>query len=578
MVKNKGWIVALRMVVSIALCYISSVGMEFNPMLRNGLFALCLISSIKYPNSYLIVQEKIGKRKTYFLVLLADLFAVWFFAGIFFIEAGYEWIYNKCYFFFLTACWLHFIVVYVLSLLLDGGWLLKRSFNVNKNGKQRDFVWLCLFSFINILFLIAFNPAITSPDSEDCYYYSKILGIAPVPSGHTIFYIMFLKLIFSICDSLTFMMLIQIISFAIVFLRGVHILEAIGVRRLWSTIVLYGVGTGISSIVLINTMWKDIPYCIALLWFSLLLIRLVVDEKNATSLLWQLEFVVSGVLAGMFRYNGVLVVGATGVLLLILYRKKMFVGLSTIICCSLVCVVMPFCFSKYEQIEEPGLKFYALANDIGYVYYNEGKISVEAQDIVNDLKSGDDYQFDAYYTKMGRENFNDYTVRSFLPTYLATLKDNPMTMIEGILKRTSVIWNVSLSRFESINGVSYLGESQFVQYEGHYPYRINNSVKVWLENIVYTVTNDGIIYVLYWRTGIYTLSMIFVLLLIVFSYGRFSIKYVLPLLPAIFNVLSYVIASGWPDYRYYWPMMIISAFAIPYGVFVINNKKYVAIR
>ena len=573
MVKNKGWIAVLRMVASIALCYISSLGMGFNPMLRNVLFALCLISSFRYPKSYLLVKEKMGMWKTYFLVLLADFFAVWFFTGIFYIEDGYEWIYNKGYFFLISICWLHFVVVYVLSFLLNGGWLFKIDLATNMNSKKRDIVWLCLFLFINILFVIAFNPAITSPDSEDCYYYSKMLGMAPVPSGHTIFYIAFMKFIFGIFDSLTFMVFIQIISFAFVFLRGAHILEAIGVRQLWSTMVLYCVGMGISSIILINTIWKDIPYCIALLWFSLSLIRLVVNEKNAISVLWHIEFIVSGTLAGMFRYNGVLVVGVTGILLLILYRKKLFVALSTLLCCFLICAVIPFYFSKYEQIDEPGLKYYALSNDIGYVYYNGGKISVEAQDIVNDLKSGDDYQFDAYYTKMGRENFNEYTVRSFFPTYLATLKDNTMIMIEGILKRTSVIWSVSLSRFESVNGVSYLGESHLIQYEGHYPHRINNFVKDWLENGIRNITNNDVIYVLYWRTGIYTLSMVFVLLLLLFRYGRSSIKYILPLLPVMFNMLSYAIASGWPDYRYYWPMMIISAFVIPYGIFIITIKN-----
>lgn len=62
-------------------------------------------------------------------------------------------------------------------------------------------------------------------------------------------------------------------------------------------------------------------------------------------------------------------------------------------------------------------------------------------------------------------------------------------------------------------------------------------------------------------------------LLLLFRYGRSSIKYILPLLPVMFYVLSYAIASGWPDYRYYWPMMIISAFVIPYGIFIITIKN-----
>lgn len=36
---------------------------------------------------------------------------------------------------------------------------------------------------------------------------------------------------------------------------------------------------------------------------------------------------------------------------------------------------------------------------------------------------------------------------------------------------------------------------------------------------------------------------------------------------------KYAIASGWSDYRYYWPVMILSAFLIPYGMAMISKAR-----
>ncbi len=44
--------------------------------------------------------------------------------------------------------------------------------------------------------------------------------------------------------------------------------------------------------------------------------------------------------------------------------------------------------------------------------------------------------------------------------------------------------------------------------------------------------------------------------------------YILPFIPIALNVFSLFVASGWSDYRYYWPSMLTAAILIPYTLIV----------
>lgn len=528
---------------------------------------------MEYRDSVLALYRKCGKN-IWFIALGLTVLTTFFLFGQYIIGMKNSLGQYKWFVLLVVMAGAFLIVIWTLSKICFG---VRKEINPQTSGIwKRDLLWLCIYGLINGLSMLAFNPGITSPDSEDCIYWSKSLGKESVPAGHPIFYLLYLKVIFSICKSLEFALILQIVFYAIIILRGANLLESLGLKRFWCTVILYVIGLAPTSIIQLNTLWKDIPFAISMLWLSLTLIRMIASETEVHNAKWYyLEFVISGTLTAGFRYNGTIVVLFTCILLLVVYHRKTQIVLATIICMSVACFGIPKVMDFYDQTKEPGLKYYALAHDIGYVKFNGGRLNERAQRVVNDLTGNDDkYVFKTYYTTMVRNNFDDYNMLDFVPIYLETFYNNPGIMLVGILKRTTFIWSIERPAGESNNGVNFLGDTHLRSFEDHYSVRQENGATYFLKKVIDMLVQNKFFIVFYCRTAVYTLAMIMVLMMI---FAKISMveacKYALPFVPVLMNLVTFFIASGWPDYRYYWPVMLTAAFLIPYGLLVLGEKN-----
>jgi hypothetical protein len=120
--------------------------------------------------------------------------------------------------------------------------------------------------------------------------------------------------------------LLQIASFALVVAWGLKILKEHGVPRiaLWGISLLFAAFpiNGIFAI----TLWKDIPFAIAFLWLTILIIKIVLSG-GSSGRDW-LFLGISAFLVAILRHNGAPVAVATLLVLLLIYRKtwKPFLG------------------------------------------------------------------------------------------------------------------------------------------------------------------------------------------------------------------------------------------------------------
>jgi len=126
-----------------------------------------------------------------------------------------------------------------------------------------------------------------------------------------------------------FIAILQILCFALVVAWGLKTLHEYGASRivLWGISVIFAVlpTNGILSI----TLWKDIPYAIAFLWLTVIILKVILSKAEwaCRGINWIL-LGVAAFLVAIFRHNGVAVAAVCLLVLLIVYRKfwKPFLG------------------------------------------------------------------------------------------------------------------------------------------------------------------------------------------------------------------------------------------------------------
>lgn len=496
--------------------------------------------------------------------------------GAYYLEDIYSNPFSVLPFFILSFAW---VSVIVLLFIYYGNRLLENIDFASTDGfsLKTNIVMFAVCVALCMFCNYAFNPAITSPDSQYCYSYAFHLGEEPISDGHPVFYIMLLRLCTIITSDIQFMIFVQAICYALIITYAMNVLSQIGISKKICVLIYVFVGLGFNTIIQIATLWKDIPFTISLVWLTLLLVKMCVKQEECSKQFgWYIQYVISTVLTALIRHNGLLPVIATLTLAVLLLNNKKKIIISSIIATLIIITVKGPIYSNYQVGKAPGLKFYAMANDIMYLYYHADCNEDESiMRVVNDVTNGDpqNFSYNAYYTSGMGTSLDHYSVPEFLNIYFHAWYVHPKIMLKGFLTRNTVIWSIDRAAYEIAGCVEYLGEYHDVSYPEQYPNRVNNYFTGHLTTIFSKLSGYHIIYALYWKTAIYNLLMIMGIVLILIKYkGKFWMP-VLPFVPIMVNVFALLMTSGWPDYRYYWPSMLIAALLIPYTAIVLARQN-----
>lgn len=419
------------------------------------------------------------------------------------------------------------------------------------------------------LLLIAFNPCITSYDSQYIYDAAHFLGSKPMLDGHPPFYTLLVRMCLLLCDSVTFLVALQCIFFAVIFADGICFLLEAGVPRKPVVAFYLLVLFSYSNTIQLVTFWKDIPYMTSLLWLTILLCKIVLmREKYESKAFWYIQLVAALIMVSFIRQNGI--AGAAIVLALLpfvlKFRKKILISVAVTVL-SIICIKGPV-YSALQVAPIPGLKYYALANDILYVYYNVDEVSEETMDLVNEITSNrpEYFHYSVYYTNYNDASLHDYSPLEFCKVYINTFIDHPAVMLKAVISRNRVIMGVNKAAYEVENLVNYLDEYHDPAYAYQYPMRQANGLTHALGKLFRQLSYRPFLRVLQWRTGIYHLLIILTVLIIIVTKKKTWMRPLLPFWPIIMNVFTLFIASGWSDYRYYWPSAIIGCYLALYAV------------
>lgn len=409
-----------------------------------------------------------------------------------------------------------------------------------------------------LVFLYAFNPAILSYDSVSCYSYAHQLGEISLADWQPPFYIFVLKVLLSVINSVTFVVILQDIYFAIVFMASIAFLIRIGVNNKLLIAFYIFITINFSNIIQLVTLWKDIPFMCSLLWLTLVIAKIVCFEseyRNKTS--WYIQLVISMVFVCFFRQNGILPAIAIAVILPVLFRKNKKIVLASLVFITLWGFIKGPVYKYYKVCQTPGLKYYGLANDILYSYYYSGERSEDVIALVDEMTCNDpdNWEYTPYYTNYRGTVLGDYSLSQFIKMYVNNYLRNFRTETFAVLARTQNIWSVFRPIYAIDGCVSYLGQTVNELSEG-IPERKDNALTYYIRSFADWFNSSPMLYTIYWRAGIYNVLIIwgFVYLLI---HLKSNLRIILPFIPIVANNIALFISSGWSDYRYVWPSVTI---------------------
>lgn len=543
-------------------------------------YALCLLSLCKRETVAAGLGELFDRPWKKILLAVLEIYAVFSATGAYFLKTAYiyEVEYDRFLYFVMSFCWVCPIVQYAAVYLTR--WSDRIVFSDHKARPATRWILMGIMMIPCIVFLIAFNPAITTVDSETCLNMAASLWKpdTSILNWHPPFYALVLKLLLRIYASIPFLIIVQQICFAAVFVDGILFLYQCGYSRKMLGVFYIFIAFGISNLTQLTTLWKDIPYMISLMWLTLLLMKFVMrHDRYQNSISWYIQFVAAVIFTCFFRHNGILPALAVIVILPVAakFSKKAIVS-----CAACILLIMAINGPLYRSMNvesAPQMKFVSLANDIMNSYYEGKTVSDEAMGVINKVTNNDPDGF-GYFTYIVNCNFDEpkgYSVPEFLMIYCENFLRNPKETIMAVAARNTVIWSIVKPYDEAAEWVNYLGEcNQFALY----PQRIPNRLTQILTDLCKRITDSKVLYLFIWRTGIYNLLIVMMIVGSLCSPKGRKLFYMMPYIPVAANVTALFISSGWSDYRYYWPSMTIGLLLLFFFLFAFRTDAAVSCK
>lgn len=427
-----------------------------------------------------------------------------------------------------------------------------------------DFVIVTIVAVLisALYYLRAFNPAISSPDTKYCMYYG-LNSIRGINDWHPAFYILWLKAILRIIPTAQAVVVVQYIFYIYVLLRGFLFLYEKGLPKQF----LYGAMLltvfNCANTLHLMTIWKDIPYTLSITWLTILIAILLFGERKRKVYIY-IELIVALIWTCFFRQPGIVPFIIVGIALILMFRESWKIWFSVIAAVCIALVIKFPVYNYYEiQTDHGGGIYIGLGQDIMGVYYNGGEISESAMEIVNVLSESDiaGYAYSPYRATASYEL--NVTKVEFIKAYIDTFIKNPVMMTRSVLCRMDTVWDVFMGEDGILGCVGFTGtmdgeEINGEKWENLWGERENNFITQRVQDLVTYSVENPILNVLEWRTGIWFLA--FLLAMGICSWKQKFNRTFLLFTPCVSHILSLALSTGWSDFRYFWPINLMTLF------------------
>lgn len=216
------------------------------------------------------------------------------------------------------------------------------------------------------------------------------------------------------------------------------------------------------------SIWKDTPYCIAILYYTLIITKIVYskgDELERASTI--INYLISAFLVAFLRNNGIFVViGCTCAIIFAYKNKKLFI--KTVIIQMIVFILIQGPLYKVLKINgEFRESVGPLIQQICYVVANDGNVNEEELEFINNIEKIENIK--ERYSPVNVDmikyyEFNDEFLENnkikFIKIWISLFIKNPTMYTKAYLLNTTGYWD--LKRVASYGKKNYVFPRSFM--------------------------------------------------------------------------------------------------------------------
>lgn len=557
--------ITIELVLSVYL--LNSIGMNFNNFEKGVLISINLIASLLFILKLYYLLDLLKNKKSILIYICLNLYVAFSFSGnyLFLYPLNINVNFYNILMYLITAICMFPITSAVIILLNIASTKMVEEHNISKVKSNYIKVWIIYFVIImsvEIIYLIAFNPAVLTYDS--LYQISQAKGLDPLENWHPPFITLIIRLLLSIVDTPSILAIVQCTFYASVCSSFMLFLYQNGIKLKYSIILTIILAIMPNNSIYCITVWKDISYSICILWLTLLFVKLIINFKKYDNKLYYMQLSICLIFTCMFRQNGI-VVYAISLLGILVYKKfnykTIIVAIVTIV--TIITINGPL-YGYLGVIDGPkGGKYIGLSQDMVGVYFWGGDVSSETKKIIEKLTSANDYKYSPYWSNLSFDL--DIKVSEFLKCYIDTFVRNPKLMARTILCRVDVGWNLTTGKDGLVVCIGDITDKiQIEKYDNLYPARSENFLTNILTKVIVD-TRKSLNFDIFWREGLYLLMIIICCTVLCI---KKNYKLLFMLIPLLGQIISLLLSTGWMDYRYFWPISLVGYY------FVISYLTY----
>lgn len=414
---------------------------------------------------------------------------------------------------------------------------------------------------------LAFYPGLMSGDSIDQWRQIQTLELY---DAHPVFHTLTNWLLTRVWNSPAILSLSQITFFSIVLSKSLILLEKdFKVKQTVTFILCLFFSLLPVHGMLVNTIWKDIPYSVTLLLLTYILMKIYITKGSwLESRKHQISLIIIILITALFRHNGIIPAFGTCIALFIYYKPQwrhiLKISLSAVL---LFLFIKVFLYSFLNIAPTPKVLSLSIPiHQVGAVIHSGATLSDKEARVINQLMPVENWA----------ENYQAYTVDTliynpkfdihifderpltgeFLKVWFSLALKHPVVVIKDWAYMTSIIWEMK----EPLNSRNYYVETDIVKtgseildrYQLHSMSKLP-SLKNTLLKIVNTSLDVNLSWILY-RPAVYFFALLLALYLLL---KKYSFRITILTLPLLLNTASLVIAIPAQQLRYVYSALII---------------------
>jgi hypothetical protein len=408
------------------------------------------------------------------------------------------------------------------------------------------------------IFLLAYFPGMMSADSMD--QWGQMLSGRYI-DHHPAFHTFLIWLLTRIYLSPAVIAVAQIIALAVVSGAWLAYFDELGIPRwiIWLTAAIFAISPVNGTMV--NTLWKDIPYSIAIMGLSLILAKVVFSKGE-----WIKPFVkkvtlgVTLALILLFRHDGLPITIGILILLLFAYPSKWRAWLASGLFCAVLYLGIRGPVYQLMHVQKPTLLTVSTLS-----IYEMAAYSIPESEVDRLISSFELFpkHWDCKIWPQINPDWKNTDLDRSISTFQAAgnIAQHAINILLYDYRcNRSMEW-VVYDPITRIKNTSHVGVLIDPNPYGIKPASVLPDLRDWITKVVVNTARDPEINWFFWRPAFFLYLNLFITAVHIFRYR--NVRFGLISLPILIQAITFTLVMAEPNFRYHFAAFLVSLISIP---------------